>query len=161
MAAVFLLAAPAAWPDGGVVRLRESRGALVVTVFTAPDPLPAGSQDVSVLVQDRAGAAILDADVTLRFDPPDRPRSGFAVRALRSQATNKLLQAAQVDLGEVGEWRLGVSVSRAGQASDLSCPLPIAPATRRVTALWDVFALPPLMVVLFALNQTLRPRRAG
>ena len=114
-----------------------------------------------MLVQDLAGAAVLDAEVTLRFDPPAGPGSGFAVRALRSQATNKLLQAAQVDLGEVGEWRLGVSVSRAGQATDLSCPLPIAPATHRVTALWDVLALPPLMVVLFALNQTLRPRRAG
>ena len=161
MAAVFLLAAPAAWPDGGVVRLRERRGALVVTVFTAPDPLRAGPQDVSVLVQDPSGAPVLDAEVTLRFDPPAGPRSGFAVRALHSQATNKLLQAAQVDLGEVGEWRLGVSVRRAGQARDLSCPLPIAPATHRVAALWDVFALPPLMVVLFALNQTLRPRRAG
>lgn len=161
MVAVFLLAAPVAWPDGGVVRLRESRGALVVTVFTAPDPLPAGPQDVSVLVQDPSGAPVLDAEVTLRFDPPEGPGSGFAVRALRSQATNKLLQAARVDLGEVGEWRLGVSVSRAGQASDLSGPLPIAPPTHRVAALWDVFALPPLMVVLFALNQTLRPRRAG
>lgn len=159
LAALFLLAVPAAWPDGGVVRLRERRGALVVTVFTAPDPLPAGPQDVSVLVQDPSGAPVLDAEVTLRFDPPSPSSTGFAVRALRSQATNKLLQAAQVDLGEVGEWRLGVSVSRAGQASDLSCLLPVAPATHRVTALWDVFALPPVMVVLFALNQALRRRR--
>ena len=161
LAVLFLLAVPAAWPDGGVVRLRERRGALVVTVFTAPDPLPAGPQDVSVLVQDPSGAPVLDADVTLSFDPPAPSSAGFAVRALRAQATNKLLQAAQVDLGEVGEWRLGVSVSRAGQASDLSCPLPIAPATHRLTALWDVLALPPLIVVLFALNHTLRPRRAG
>jgi hypothetical protein len=160
LAVLFLLAAPAAWPDGGVVRLRERRGALVVTVFTAPDPLSAGPQDVSVLVQDPSGGPVLDAEVTLRFDPPP-PGSGFAVRALRSQATNKLLQAAQVDLGVVGEWRLGVSVSRAGQANDFECALPVAPATDKVSALWDVFALPPLMVVLFALNQTLRPRRAG
>jgi hypothetical protein len=162
VAALLLLGAPAAaWPDGGVVRLRETRGALVVTVFTPPDPLRAGVTDVSVLVQDLSGAPVLDAEVSLRFDPPPGPGSGFAVRALRSQATNKLLQAAPVDLGQVGEWRLGVSVRRAGQDSDLSCPLPIAPATRRLRALWDVFALPPLMVVLFALNQTLRPRRAG
>jgi hypothetical protein len=160
VAALILLLPPTARPDGGVVRLRETRGEILVTVFTPPDPLRAGVTDVSVLVQDLAGAAILDAEVTLRFDPPEGPGSGFAVRALRSQATNKLLQAAQVDLGEVGEWRLGISVSRAGQARDLSCPLPIAPATHRVTALWDVLALPPLMVVLFALNQTLRRRRA-
>jgi len=143
------------------VRLRETRGALVVTVFTAPDPLRAGTQDVSVLVQDPSGAPVLDAKVTLRFDPPGGAGSRFAVRALRSQATNKLLQAAQVALGEVGEWRLGVSVGRAGQANDFECALPVAPATDKVSALWDVFALPPLMVVLFALNQTLRPRRAG
>ena len=116
---------------------------------------------MSVLVQDLAGAPILDAEVTLRFDPPGRGELGRSPSARsRAQATNKLLQAAQVDLGEVGEWRLGVSVRRAGQASDVSCPLPIAPATHRVKALWDVLALPPLMVVLFALNQTLRRRRA-
>jgi hypothetical protein len=161
VAALVLLLPPMARPDGGVVRLRETRGGLVVTVFTAPDPLRAGPQDVSVLVQEPSGAPVLDAEVTLHFDPPDRSNAGFAAHALRAQATNKLLQAAQVDLGEVGEWRLGVSVRRAGQASDLSCLLPIAPATHRMTALWDVLALPPLMVVLFALNQTLRPRRAG
>jgi len=161
VAALILLLPPVARPDGGVVRLRETRGEIVVTVFTPPDPLRAGRTDVSALVQDRAGAAILDAEVTLRFDPPEGPGSGFAVRALHSQATNKLLQAVPVDLGEAGEWRLGVAVSRAGQASDLSCPLPIAPATHRMAALWDVLALPPLMVVLFALSQTLRPRKAG
>jgi hypothetical protein len=161
VAALILLLPPLARPDGGVVRLRETRGGIVVTVFTPPDPLRAGVTDVSVLVQDLAGAALLDAEVTLRFDPPAGRGSSFTVRALRSQATNKLLQAAPVDLGQVGEWRLGVSVRRAGQASDLSCPLPIAPATHRVTTLWDLFALPPLVVVLFALNHTLRPRRAG
>ena len=157
--ALLLLSAPAAGPDGGIVRLRENRGALVVTVFTAPDPLRAGPQDVSVLVQDPTGAPVLDAEVTLRFDPPVRSSAGFAVRALRAQATNKLLQAAQVDLREVGEWRLGVGVSRAGQAAELSCVLPVAPATPRLTALWDVLALPPAMVVLFALHHALRRRR--
>jgi hypothetical protein len=156
---LLLLAAPVAWPDGGVVRLRETRGALVVTVFTAPDPLRAGPADVSVLVQDLSGAPVLDAEVILRFDPPDRASSPFAVRALGSQATNKLLQAAQVDLREVGKWRLGVAVGRAGQAAELSCVLPVAPATPRLTALWDVLALPPAMVVLFALNHALRRRR--
>jgi hypothetical protein len=161
LAGLFLLAAPAAWPDGGVVRLRETRGGLVVTVFTAPDPLRAGPQDVSVLVQDVSGAPILDAEVTLRFDPPDRAGAGFAVRALRAQATNKLLQAAQVDLREVGKWQLVVAVSRAGQTTELSCDLPVGPAAHRMADLWDMFALPPTIVVLFALNQTLRRRRSA
>lgn len=159
-ALILVLLPPVARPDGGVVRLRATRGGLVVTVFTAPDPLPAGPQDVGVLVQEPSGAPVLDAEVMLRFDPPAGASGGFAVRALRSQATNKLLQAAQVDLGEVGDWRLGVSVSRAGQAHDFECALPVAPATNKVSALWDVLALPPLMVVLFALNQALRRRRS-
>ena len=161
MAALLLLAPPAARPDGGVVRLRETRGEIVVTVFTPPDPLRAGPVDVSVLVQDPSGAPVLDAEVTLRFDPPERGEPGRSPFArLRSQATNKLLQAAQVDLRRGGEVEARRLVSRAGQASDLSCALPVAPATHRMTALWDVLALPPLMVVLFALNQTLRRRRA-
>ena len=160
-AALMLLLPQEARPDGGVVRLRETRGEIVVTVFTPPDPLRAGVVDVSVLVQDLAGAPVLDAEVTIRFDPPPGgASSGVTVRASHARATNKLFQAAQVELGEVGLWRLGVSVRRAGQASDLSSPLPIAPATHRVKALWDVLALPPLMVGLFALNQTLRRRRA-
>ena len=135
------------WPDGGVVRLRETEAPSVVTVFTAPDPLPGGiAADVE---RPRAGSRGC-GDPGRGCDRSLRSARSATTRAspfaLRSQATNKLLQAAQVDLGEVGEWRLGVSVSRAGQAGDLSCPLPIAPATRRVTALWDVFALPPLMV---------------
>ena len=133
----------------------------MVTVFTAPDPLrrrPGGRERARA---GSLGAPVLDAEVTLRFDPPDRSNTGFAVRALRSQATNKLLQAAEVDLREVGTWRLGVSVSRAGQAIDLSCDLPVGPAktTHWMTALWDVLALPPSIVVLFALNQALRRRR--
>jgi hypothetical protein len=159
LAALFLLGAPAAWPDGGIVRLRETRDRLVVTVFTPPDPLRAGPQDVSVLVQDPSGAPVLEAEVTLHFDPPDPLDAGFAVRALRSQATNKLLQAAQVDLREVGQWRLGVAVRRSGQAAELSCALPVEPATHGITDLWGVLALPPTMVVLFAVNQTLRRRR--
>lgn len=161
LAVLFLLAAPAAWSDGGVVRLRETRGGLVVTVFTAPDPLRAGPQDVSVLVQDPSGAPVLDAEVTLRFDPPARSSAGFAVRALRAQATNKLLQAAQVDLREVGKWRLGVAVSRAGQAAEFSCALPVEASAHGITDLWGVLALPPVMVVLFALNQALRRRRGA
>jgi hypothetical protein len=158
--AVLLLAAPTAWPDGGVVRLRETRGGLVVTVFTAPDPLRAGPQDVSVLVQDSSGAPVLDAEVTLHFDPPDRSGAGFSVSALRAQATNKLLQAAQVDLREVGKWRLGVAVSRANEAVEFSGELPVDPATRRIRDLWDVLALPPSMMLLFAVNQALRRRGA-
>jgi hypothetical protein len=161
VAVLLLLPPPAARPDGGVVRLHETRGALVVTVFTGPDPLRAGPADVSVLVQDPSGVPILDAEVTLRLDPPDRSSSPFAVRALRSQATNKLLQAAQLDLHQVGNWRLAVSVSQAGETADLSCELSVGPATSRMTSLWDVLALPPVMVVFFALNQALRRRRAS
>ena len=160
MAALILLSAPAAWPDGGVARLRQTQVGLVVTVFTAPDPLRAGPQDVSVLVQDPSGAPVLDAEVTLRFDPPGPEGAGFTVRALRAQATNKLLQAAQVDLREVGKWRLGVAVSRAGRAAEVSCELPVDPARRRIGDLWDVLAVPPSMMLLFAINQGLRRRGA-
>jgi hypothetical protein len=161
VAALVLSLPPFARPDGGVVRLRDARGGIVVTVFTPPDPLPAGAVEVSVLVQDRSGAPVLDAEVTVRLDPPPGGRGArITVPASRGRAANKLFQAAQVDLREVGDWRLGVSVRAAGQLSDSSCPLRVAPATPRVKALWDVLVLPPVMVVLFALNQTLRRRRS-
>ena len=61
-----LLCAAAAAADGGRVRLRQDAGSFAITVFTAPEPLAAGTADVSVLVQDRqTGAVLLDASVDL------------------------------------------------------------------------------------------------
>src|SRR5262249_22373888 len=54
----------AAHGDGGAVRLAQQAGPYRVTVFTAPTPLRAGPVDVSVFVQDGAGAAL--PDVTVR-----------------------------------------------------------------------------------------------
>jgi cytochrome c oxidase assembly factor CtaG len=95
--------------DGDVVRLAGASGSFRVSVFGDPGPLPAGPADLAVLVQDRnSGSVILDADVDLAV------QSGSAapmiVHATRAQSSNKLLEAATVDVPSAGPWNLRVSI---------------------------------------------------
>jgi hypothetical protein len=90
--------------DGGTLRLSQAQGPFVISVFTAPAPLRVGTADVSVLVQRRAGSAVLlDASVELRARGPD----GTLViqSASRARATTGLLHTALLALPSPGRWR--------------------------------------------------------
>jgi hypothetical protein len=165
--------------DGGIIRLRGTQGAFSVTVFTSPEAVANGLADVSVLVQgSESGKVVLDADVRLTLSPPsglamkqadelcglpaaamrlpneiDNPVS---VRATRQQASNKLLYAALVDLGAPGNWKLRLFVSRGSDTAQFDCVLPVTLSSGELAGLWPYLSLPPLVVVLFAVNQWLR-----
>ncbi|MEO8350143.1 MAG: hypothetical protein ABI680_00340 [Chthoniobacteraceae bacterium] len=182
--ALLLLLPCGAQADGGVVRIRETTGHFIVTVFTPPLIAVSVPADVTVLVQDGAtGEAILDASVDLRFTPPPGARlavdpslcgplnntvvlgigdtlgSSPAIRATRAHATNKLLYGASVLLPATGDWRVQATVYR-GTATSVGCTLPVAAAPRRIGGLWPYLAFPPVAIGLFALNQRLRRRSA-
>jgi len=98
--------------DGEVMRMQQISGPYRISVFTAPDPLPAGPCDVSVLVQDReTGEPILDAPVSLAIAQPsathDPPTLIFATDEASSV---KLLEAGTVNLPRQGAWNLRVTV---------------------------------------------------
>jgi cytochrome c oxidase assembly factor CtaG len=100
--------------DGDVVRLQRVSGPFRITVLTAPDPLPAGPCDVSVLVQNSdTGEPILDAPVSLSVTSPnssgDPPPS---VPASAEASSLKLLESGTVTLPHRGAWNLRVSVRR-------------------------------------------------
>lgn len=157
LVAAFLCPA-AAYADGGTLRLRQDAGPFTVSVFTAPQPLRAGSADVSVLVQDRASTEVLlDAEVTLTLRPPNGTL--VVLPASHAQARNKLLQAAAVDLPGPGPWVLSISVRRGNEQATAACDLPVEPASPRLAGVWPLLALPPGAIVLFALNQWLRRRK--
>src|SRR5262249_20698732 len=76
--------------DGGLVRLRQTAGSFVVTVFAAPSPPRVGPVEISVLAQNREdGQAALDVEVFVRL----RSAGGTIVvgRATREVSRNKLL----------------------------------------------------------------------
>lgn len=145
--------------DGGAVRLAAVAEPFAITVFS-PEPLVAGRNDLSVLVQTTGGEAVLDAVVDLVLEPPDGAEP-LRVRATRSAATNKLLQAALVDLPEAGTWNLAVEVRRDGATARIRGALAVGAAPPRAAALWPLFALPAAAVALFALGQWLSARRAA
>lgn len=147
-----LLTGREAAADGGTVQARETAGPFVVTVFTDRQALGVGTTDVSVLVQDEHGDAVLDADVALRLDPA---AGGPAIdaAATRAEATNKLLYAAPVQIGAPGAWRLRVLVTRGRDRAEIGVTLAVGPAPPALWSLWPYLALPPAAILLFAVHQ--------
>jgi len=172
--------------DGGIMRLRQAQGPFVITIFTTPELVPHRPVDVSVLVQRRDSSdVILDADVDLLLTPPPvavvtamdpicapggvgflSPESAghnadFSTPATRAQASNKLLYAAAVEFGSVGDWTLDATVKARGGSERFSCSIPVGPSPRQLTGLLPYLLLPPMAIALFALNQFLRKSRRG
>ncbi|MGA2248398.1 MAG: hypothetical protein ABSH48_25770 [Verrucomicrobiota bacterium] len=169
--------------DGGMIRFREIQGPFVITIFTAPELVQDCPADVSILVLGRDSSdVILNARVKLVFTAPAasamraiEPRSDicsmtllngtsatnktqFTVVATRQQASNKLLYAAPVKFGTAGNWRLQAFIERGSDAVKIACDVPVGSPPHRFTSLFPYLVLPPIMVVLFAINQFLRTR---
>jgi cytochrome c oxidase assembly factor CtaG len=107
--------------DGAVLRVQENSGPFRISVFTAPDPLPSGPCDISVLVQDRnSGGPILDVPVSLAIDRPDAVLgSSTLVRATTEASSMKLVESGTVDLPSEGSWNLRVLVGRGAGVSEV------------------------------------------
>lgn len=155
-----LVIAGVAHADGGTLRIRDDAGPLRISVFTTPEPLRAGFADLSVLVQRRdADASVLDAEVALHLDGPAASGS-IDARATRAAATNKLFYAATVALPTPGIWNLRVNVRDGGDSFTVTGVLPVEAPAPRLLSLWPYLALPPIAVLLFAIREWRRRKRA-
>lgn len=144
--------------DGGTLRLSQAEGPFVISVFTAPAPLRVGTADVSVLVQSRAGGAVLlDASVELRTRAPDGTLA--AQPASRAQASTGLLHAALLALSSPGRWRLTTVVRHHQASAMVTCDLPVEREAPRLPEHAFTLALPALGVFLFSLRERLRRER--
>ena len=114
--------------DGDIVRAQSVSGSMIVTVFTAPDPLRAGPTDVAVLVQDSSsGAPILNAAVRASTSPVGHSAVAPGEAPIVA-ATNKLLSAATIDIPSPGDWDLQISIERAGEHHLLHSTVNVLPA---------------------------------
>jgi len=144
--------------DGGTVLLTEKRGPLLITVFISPTPLRAGPADISVLVQNAAsGEAVLESKVALCLRKPGR--QALRLPATHEAATNKLLQAAQFELPEAGQWHLEVEVESSGTAAVVKGELEAAPPLPRWRELWPWIGWPAVVIGLFGIHRLLGQRR--
>lgn len=149
-AALLFAAAALLHADGGSVLLREQSGALLITVFGSPQ---LGPTDLSVLVQNASdGAPVLDAQVAVSLGADTQP-------ATHAQAVDKLLYAATLEAARPGPCPLAVRVSRRGQSAFVSSTVAVLPRPAQWVAYWPYFALVPVAVLLFALNQYLKKQR--
>jgi hypothetical protein len=140
--------------DGGAVCLHEASGPFLVTVFVSPSPLRAGPIDTSVLVQDQqTGAVILDAAIKLVVQPLSAEGPRELAEATHEHATNKLLQAATLNLQESGWWVLNVVVSRGREEAVLATKLEVAPAMHGLAVIWPFVLIPFFAIGLFAIHQ--------
>jgi hypothetical protein len=153
-----------AWADGGVVRWSADQDGVELTVFTSPNPLRAGPMDVSVLVQNaQTGETIADADVQVRLMPHDRTASPVQAVATHADATNKLLQAALVELPASGGWDVEVECTTATvagtQTSVANFSMEAGPPLPRWLAVWPWFTWPLAAILLFGVHRGLLARR--
>jgi hypothetical protein len=180
---MFLLPRFAEGHSLGIVRLRDTRGPFIITVFTSPELVSGQAADVSVLIQKRdSNEAVLDAIVSFSLTPPHGsipkssdpmcgqpglvttlgPQDGpTTILARREQSPNKLLYTAPISFPLTGPWKLDASVRNGADSAKFTCEIPVDLPARPLTGLVPFLVLPPLLVILFAVNQWLRSRTEG
>ena len=169
--------------DGLVVRTKQTQGPFVVTIFTAPEVSRDLPTEVTLMIQRRdSGEVVMDATVDLGFVPPagaklspndvlcgptrnlpspeptGAPGEPASIRAPRAQAANKLFYGMSVVFRAAGNWQLRAAIRQGGDEASVTFTLPVGMPPHRLRGLWPYLALPPAVIVLFAMNQWLRRR---
>ncbi len=147
--------------DGGTLLLRQNAGPLTISIFSSTEPLRVGAADISVMVQKSDDKSTVQ-DATVKLHLTHTTPEGISeifVPATHAKASNKLLYAAQVNLTAEGAWKLVSTIdSKVGNA-EVAANIRVMPAEPRILAYWPYFAVVPLIIVLFAMNQWLRAKR--
>jgi hypothetical protein len=155
---VVVCAAPSAvWADGGTLRLAEVKGHHHIMVFTAPTPLRAGPVEVSVLVREAPNNLPREVPVVVRAHPVGEPGQCLSAPVVPEATTNRLLQAARLELPHGGRWCIEVEVQ------GVSEPLRFEVEVDESLPAWASFApwvgWPFVVVLLFAIHLALVQRR--
>jgi hypothetical protein len=152
LATRFLLA------DGGIVQFQKQAGPFLITVFSAPVPLRIGVADLSVMVQNSDDrSTVLDCNVVLQLSHP--AGRDIRIAATRAQSSNKLLYTAHPALQRPGKWHVIVDIKSTSGTVHIAGDMLVAPPEPPLIAHWPYFAVLPVAVALFALNQWLKAKR--
>lgn len=163
--ALLLLALSASTPtevvraDGGVVLWQRTTGPFTVTLFSTEAPLRPGPADISILLERPGGyTPLMDAQVFIELEH----EAGVIINAeaTHSQARNKLLYCSLINLPEAGRWKMRLNVSRGGEMAEVLGDLTVARPQPMLLSYWKLISLPPVIMILFLLNQWLRRSRA-
>jgi hypothetical protein len=143
--------------DGGVVMCQRTSAPFTITLFSTEMPLRPGPADLSVLLEQPDGhSPILDAQVFIELEH----EAGMMIRAeaTRSQARNKLLYCSLINLPTAGHWKIRLHISRSNTRAEMLSDLVVAAPQPVFLSHWELIAVPPIIIILFILNQWLRRR---
>jgi hypothetical protein len=146
--------------DGGVVLWQQTTGPFTVTLFSTELPLRPGPADISVLLEKPGGhSPVIDARVFIELEN----EGGVTVNAeaTHNQARNKLLYCSLMNLPAAGRWRMKLNVSRGGERAEASGDLNVAEPRPVLFLYWGLISFPPVVMILFLINQRLRGSRAA
>jgi len=146
------------YADGGIVQWQRTTGPLTVTVFTTEAPLRTGPADISILVESAAGARpVMDAQVFIELQ--NEADGIVSAEATHRQARNKLLYCSLINLPEAGIWKMKTIVEHGGERVESMGNLTVTGPQPMLLSYWKLIALPPVIIILFIFNQSLRRRR--
>lgn len=159
-----LLVAESAAGDGGQVVLRESQGDWIISLLAHPVPLRAGPAALRVLVQDRDGTPVVDAEVQLLLRGPGLHHP-LRIRA-QPEAANRLFREVRVELARSGTWEVEVRVTTPTQRALIDTELQVGEPLGNARRYWGAIALGPLGALVIALHQarvirSQRTKRSG
>jgi hypothetical protein len=148
-----LIVVPAvARADAGAVRASQRQGKLRLTVFSNPTPLRVGLADVSLLVQNVETGEQLYPPAEIELSRPGQTSPPVRYHATRDSATNKLFQAAQVNLPQAGLWTAAMTIDGPTGKIQFRFDLDVAEELPQWRSLWLWYCWPFLVVALFALG---------
>jgi hypothetical protein len=100
---------------------------------------------------------ILDAQVFIELEH----EGGTIIRAeaTRSQARNKLLYCSMINLPLAGRWKMRVRVKRGDANAEMLSDFVVAQPQPVLLSYWKLLVLPPILGILFLMNQWLRRTR--
>ena len=131
-----------------------------VSVLVSPAPLRVGRSQWSVLVQDRSGGVVRDAEVELSWGMGGHGAHRIT-RAARA-GSHPFYLSSDVDLPAEASWRVEVSVRSSAGSDALVFDVAVAAGRGPWSAHWPALVAPLLVLGLFALHQSLvlRARRS-
>ena len=146
---------PIARGDSGTVMCQRTSAPFAITLFSSDMPLRPGPADLSIMLEQSVGhTPILDARIFINL----LHESGTTIRMAetRNQARNKLLYCSLFTLPKSGHWKMSLQVIRGNEKADMVYDLVVAEPQPVLLSNWKLISLPPVVFVLFVINQWLR-----
>jgi hypothetical protein len=139
--------------DGGTLRAWKRQGGYEIAVFTEPTPLVTGPVDMSVLLLDgNTGEPIRDAHISMEIRTLGRVTQSIRSTATSRAATNKLLQAAVLELREAGRYEVNIGIDGANGNAELRFDLLVGTVWPTSTGIWPWILCPVAVIGLYGIH---------